>query len=189
MLSILMLKSWLEGEGDAQKEQKGSILGQVWPQVSMPPISKMRVITPTISTSWSSSADEMRLNNSLDRWSLHLMGNADRKWGVVKWRQNHGTCSGVRCSMWEGEKNQDDFFFFFPFLVFREQEERKRSRGRGRGTISSKLHAQHGAEQGLNLMTLRSWLEPKLRVRHLTDWTTQAPSGWFLRLGIDHLGG
>ena len=32
-------------------------------------------------------------------------------------------------------------------------------------------HWVEGPEAGLNLMTLRSWPEPKPRVAHLTDWT------------------
>lgn len=41
--------------------------------------------------------------------------------------------------------------------------------------ILSRLHAQHGPRNGANLMTLRSWPEPKSRVKHLTDWATQMP--------------
>ena len=35
-------------------------------------------------------------------------------------------------------------------------------------------------EAGLDLTTLRSQPEPKLRVRHLTDFTTQAPQGGYI---------
>ena len=58
--------------------------GRSGPRSLCTPISKMRVKTPTLLTSWSSSVDEMRLSHSLDRWSLHLMGNAESKWGGVE---------------------------------------------------------------------------------------------------------
>ena len=55
------------------------------------------------------------------------------------------------------------------------------SRGRGRERerrerIPSRLHAVRGSIPQI----MRSWPEPKPRVRHLTDWATQAT--WFLRL-------
>ena len=41
--------------------------------------------------------------------------------------------------------------------------------GRGREKILSSLHAQHRAQRGFNLTTLRSLPEPKSRVGCLTD--------------------
>ena len=42
--------------------------------------------------------------------------------------------------------------------------------------IPRRLFAEHGARLGAqSLMTLRSWSEPKPRVRCSTDWATQAP--------------
>lgn len=57
--------------------------GRSGPRSLCTPISKMRKITPTLLTSWSSSVNAMRLSHLLDRWSLHLMENADSKWGGV----------------------------------------------------------------------------------------------------------
>ena len=52
-----------------------------------------------------------------------------------------------------------------------EQEEGQKKRERGNPKQTPPLSAEPNV--GLNLMTLRSWLKPKLRVRHLTDWATQ----------------
>ena len=46
---------------------------------------------------------------------------------------------------------------------------------KGRGKISSRLHAERGAQRRAWSHTLRSWPEPKPRVRCLTNWVTKAP--------------
>ena len=46
---------------------------------------------------------------------------------------------------------------------------------RGRERILSRLHAQHGTDMGLDLMTLRSGPELKSRVVCLTGRATQVP--------------
>ena len=49
------------------------------------------------------------------------------------------------------------------------------SRGRQRRVSPNRLPNECGAWLGLDLRTLRSWPEPKSKVRHTTDWATQAP--------------
>ena len=69
-------------------------------------------------------------------------------------------------------------FFFFFFLMFIYFERESRSRGgaeRGRERIPSRLWglSAQSPMQALIPQTMRSWLEPKSRVGHLTDWATQ----------------
>ena len=55
----------------------------------------------------------------------------------------------------------------------------RRRRGRERESqADSPLSAEFSV--GLDLTTLRSWPEPKSRVRHLTVWVTQVPQGEIL---------
>ena len=58
----------------------------------------------------------------------------------------------------------------FPFLLFfsRREAEGKRA-SQADSTPSTESHL------GFNLTSLRSWHEPKSRVRHLTNWATQVP--------------
>jgi len=71
-------------------------------------------------------------------------------------------------------------FFFDLFIYLFERESahahvsRKRVRGRGR-EADSQLSKE--PDSGLNLTSLRSWSEPKSRVRY---WATQAPWNFFL---------
>ena len=66
------------------------------------------------------------------------------------------------------------FFFFFKFIyLFWETEGERESQA------VSKLSAQ-SPMKGLNSQTMRSWPEPKSRVRCLTDWDTQTPHWLFL---------
>ena len=57
----------------------------------------------------------------------------------------------------------------YDFLWGEGQRERRRMRILAGSMLSMELN------EGLYLTTLRSWPEPKSRVRHLTDWTTQVP--------------
>ena len=50
---------------------------------------------------------------------------------------------------------------------------------------SSTVPAEHGADAGLHLMTLRSWLEQKPRVGCLTDWATHCPPDFLVSMSIN----
>ena len=70
------------------------------------------------------------------------------------------------------------FYFIFNsflkrFIYFRERE--SWCMGQGERERRSSFSTEQGAQHGLDLRTLRSWPEPKPRIRHKTDWTTQAP--------------
>lgn len=92
-------------------------------------------------------------------------------------------------SVWQityrfSEATGDLFIYLFIYILFYyfflEKERKDVGRGRGRERIISTLHTQRGArsrEAGLDLTTLRSWPEPKSRVRHLINWATKAPTG------------
>ena len=62
---------------------------------------------------------------------------------------------------------------FFCFLFLERMKEQGRGRGRGR---------QAPYPAGLDLTTLRSWLELKSRVGHLTNWATQVPPTTYIFL-------
>ena len=53
----------------------------------------------------------------------------------------------------------------------------KQVRGEGREgeKVLSRLFVEHGADEGLDFMTLKSFPELKPRVRHLIDCTIQVP--------------
>lgn len=61
-------------------------------------------------------------------------------------------------------------FFLFCFLFWEGVE----CRGRERESYTGSTPNME-LDVGLDLTTLRSWPEPKLRVRPLTNWATQAP--------------
>ena len=70
-------------------------------------------------------------------------------------------------------------YFFFKFIYFERQRERE-SAGASRGEAGRESQAvftlsAQSPMQGSNSRTMRSWPEPKSRVRCLTDWATQAP--------------
>ena len=63
---------------------------------------------------------------------------------------------------------------FLNRLIYSERKRGRESR-RGKDKIWSRLHAEHRAQWGLDLMTLRSWPELKPRVGCTTNWVTQVP--------------
>ena len=81
------------------------------------------------------------------------------------------------------------FIFFKIRFIYLRERARGRARGgggenrvRGRENISRDSPLSTEPHTGLELMTLRSWLDPKPRVRHSTDWVTQAPLDWAFRM-------
>ena len=67
------------------------------------------------------------------------------------------------------------------------EEQRKRERERERETQAGSTLSMQSPTQGLISQTTRSWPEPKLRVGHLTDWTTLPSSSllpFFLLLSL-----
>ena len=66
-----------------------------------------------------------------------------------------------------------NLFFSVYLFILREcmHEQRK---GRGVGRKGGSLHA-FSTDSEVGSGTLRSWPEPKWRVRHLTNWATQVP--------------
>ena len=79
--------------------------------------------------------------------------------------------------------------FFLSLFILRERE---RIRGGGqregeRGRIPSRLHAvSTEPTQGSISWTMRSWPEPKSKVRHLTDYRLQVPlqEFWYMHTVI-----
>ena len=70
--------------------------------------------------------------------------------------------------------------FFLMFIYFLWQREHKQRRAEKEGDRESQAGFAmlvQSLMQGSNPQTLRSWLEPKSRVRCLTHWATQLPLG------------
>ena len=79
-------------------------------------------------------------------------------------------CVKFLCPVWVHHKTSLDFYFLFCFIYFERQRRHEWGRGRERGReteshAGSTLSAQSRI-QGLNSRTVRSWPEPKSRVRH-----------------------
>ena len=77
--------------------------------------------------------------------------------------------------------------FFFKDCIYLFGSERElREKSRGRGTSRLLLSAEPNV--GFDLMTLRSWLGPKSRLRCLTNWATQVTQDFSLyRLTVNKM--
>ena len=74
------------------------------------------------------------------------------------------------------------FIYLFWERVWTREGQRERE-GKRESQAGSTLSAQ-SPTRGLISWTVRSWPDPKPRVRRLTDWTTQVPLIFFLSLFI-----
>ena len=77
------------------------------------------------------------------------------------------------------------FFLSLVLFILRERERERTHRGgqreREREFQAGSALLQQSQMQGSNSQTVRSWREPKSRVRRLTDWATQAPLEHFYK--------
>ena len=79
-----------------------------------------------------------------------------------------------------------DFIYFFVCLfIWKRERERETERaqalgGEGEGENLKETTLSAEPDVGLNLMTLRSWLEPKSRVRHSAEWAIQVSLPQFI---------
>ena len=77
----------------------------------------------------------------------------------------------------------DSMSLFF----FLREGEREVKRGRGRQSLKQvPCMPSTESDTGLDLMTLRSWPEPKSHIRCLNDWATWPPQLWVLMQGLSH---
>ena len=84
-----------------------------------------------------------------------------------------GSCFRVRLA----SSSQKYFSFKFVYLLWEREHKpgRNRERGRERESQAGSALSAQSPKRGSNSRTVRSWPEPKSRVRRSTDWSTQAP--------------
>ena len=137
-------------------------------------------------TTWRNKGHDERYGHfrHKKRTKTGISRRPEPRWGTILWSVGVTHSGDFTSGSWNFHTSLTKYWNIvetrglLPYLFLRGGEgawahvhscERGRGRRRGRQRILSRLHDHLGARCGADLMTVRSWPEPKSRVRRLAD--------------------